>query len=61
MRTDLLLRRLARLIWINMNGGLKFVNRRMYMFDYARLRSLHRGEFACLLELLSRLGYNELG
>ncbi len=37
------------------------MNRKMYMFDYARLRSLHKGEFSCLLSLLSRLGYKELG
>jgi len=33
----------------------------MYMFDYARLRTLQREEFSCLLALLARLGYRELG
>jgi len=37
------------------------MKRIMYMFDYARLRCLHRGEFSCLLALLSSLGYKELG
>jgi len=37
------------------------MKRKMYMFDYARLRTLHREEFTCLLALLARLGYEELG
>ena len=31
------------------------------MFDFARLRSLHKGEFTCLISLLAKLGYQELG
>ncbi|MBQ3616233.1 MAG: hypothetical protein II993_09595 [Anaerotignum sp.] len=37
------------------------MKRMMYMFDYARLRTLHHEEFTCLLALLARLGYKELG
>jgi len=33
----------------------------MYMFDFASLRFLHRQEFVCLLDLLSKLGYTGLG
>ena len=35
--------------------------RKMYMFDYARLRSLHKGELSAILALLGKLGYRELG
>ena len=35
--------------------------RKMYMFDYARQRFLHREELACLFALLGKLGYEELG
>jgi len=37
------------------------MKRKMYMFDFARLRTFHREEFTCLLTLLGRLGYTELG
>ena len=37
------------------------MKRRMYMFDFARLRSYHKEEFAALTALLQKLGYNEIG
>ena len=37
------------------------MNRRMYMFDFARLRSYHKEEFEVLIALLQKLGYNEIG
>ncbi len=37
------------------------MKRRMYMFDFARLRTYCRDELAALAELLERLGYNEIG
>ena len=32
------------------------MNRRMYMFDFARLRSYHKEEFEVLIALLQKLG-----
>ncbi|MBE6778657.1 MAG: hypothetical protein E7541_04635 [Ruminococcaceae bacterium] len=37
------------------------MKRRMYMFDFARLRTYCKDELAALMALLERLGYNELG
>lgn len=37
------------------------MKRRMYMVDYARLRSYHPIEFSTLVEVLEKLGYNEIG
>jgi len=37
------------------------MQRRMFMFDFARLRTYHREEFATLTELLAKLGYQEIG
>ncbi len=39
---------------------LPFENR-WYMFDFARLRRMHRGEMICLLDVLKKAGYNGLG
>lgn len=37
------------------------MKRRMYMFDFARLRAYHKDEFSTLTALLAKLGYNEIG
>ena len=37
------------------------MERRMFMFDFARLRTYHKEEFATLTELLAKLGYQEIG